>query len=201
MKPIFIALIFLLLFISSYAQEKEEKGFSPAKLELTISDVKKTKTTLEIEVTLKNKSSESILTMSPIIAADFKTSYFLGLNDRSKTLQINRHFFIYPNSVLDAPDPCYGLFIIEAGKSIREKFVLGYPMAINSYFFGIESDISKYDKFNAQIGVLPFDDAIYNYRNRRPFGQCVVAGDKIEDGIYKGKALYEIQKILSADAK
>ena len=200
MKPLVLIALFLLLFIPCRTQETGTKKFLPAGLELTVSDVKKTKTTLEIELTLKNKGSESILTVSPIITADFKTSYFLGFNDESKTLQIRRHFFFYPNYITDTPDPCYALFIIEAGKSIREKFVLGYPMTINSYLFGFESDISKYDKFNAQIGILPFDDAIYRIRERRPFGQCVMPNDKIEDGIYQGKTLVETQQILSANA-
>jgi hypothetical protein len=200
MKPILSGYIFLLLFIPCYARDNETKRFSPADLELTVSDVKKSKETLEIEITLKNKSRESIFIFSPIVADDFKTSYFLGSDEPSKTLQIRRHFFLPLNDVLHAPDPCYALYIIESGKSIREKFVLGYPLTVNSYFFGFEIDISKYDKFNARIGVLPFDVAIYNIRNNRPFGQCVHPQDKIEGGIYKGKTLIEIQEILSADA-
>jgi hypothetical protein len=201
MKPILLALIFLHSFIPCHSQEKETKGFSSNDLELTISDVKKTKTTLEIVITLKNTGSKSILTVSPKISDNFKTSYFLGFDDNGKTLQIRRHFFSYPNSVLDAPEPCYALNIIEAGKGISEKFVLGYPLAVNSYLLGLETDISKYDKYNAQIGVLPFDDAIYKIQNRRPFGQCVEPQDRIESGIYTGKTLIEIQKILSVDSK
>jgi hypothetical protein len=200
MKPLTLTALFLLLFISCRAQEKETKGFSLEDLELTISDVKKTNSTLEVIVTLKNKSSESILTVSPIVTDNFKTSYFLGFNDESKTLQIRRHFFFYPNYVSDIREPCYALFIVEAGKSISENFVLGYPMAINSYLFGLETDISKYDKFNAQIGIFPFDNFIYQIRERRPFGQCVTPYDKIEDGIYRGKTLNEIQQILSANS-
>jgi hypothetical protein len=200
MKPLVLTVLFLLLFIPCRAQEKVTQEFSPADLELTVSDVKKTKTTLEIEITLKNKGSKGILTVSPIIADDFKTNYFLGFNDENKTLQVRRHFFSYPNYITDTPDPCYALFIVEAGKGIREKFVLGYPMAINSYLFGLKTDISKYDKFNVQIGVLPFDDTIYRIREKRPFGQCVMPDDKIESGIYRDKTLIETQQILSANA-
>lgn len=201
MKSLILTALFLLLFIPSLAQERESKEFSVANLELTITDVKKKTDALEVEITLKNNGSDSILTVVPKIDDSFKTSYFLGFDEGNKILQIRRHLFLYPNSILDAPDPCYALYIIERGKSISEKFSLGYPMAINSYLFGMEFDISKYSKFSVQIGVLPFDKTIYQIPNKRPFGHCVVAHDKIDNGIYKGKTLIEIQKILPADAK
>jgi hypothetical protein len=199
MRPILIAFIFLLLFVPCLAQEKKLKGFWAADLELMVSDVKKTKATLEIQITLKNKGTENVLTVSPIVNADIKTSYFLGFNSESKMLQIYRVLLSYPNDISHPPEPCYALYILEAGKSISEKFVLGYPLAVNSYF-GAVIDITKYNKFNTQIGVLPFDEAIYKIRNKRPFGQCVEPQDKIEDGNYSGKTLAQIQYILSANA-
>jgi hypothetical protein len=200
MKLILLTIIFPLLIISYFAQENESKNFSDAKLELTITDIKKNPSALEIEITLKNKGSNSILTVVPKIEDSFKTSYFLGLDERNKILQIRRHLFVYPPSILDAPVPCYTLHVLEKDKNYSEKFSLSYPLAMNSYL-GMNVDISKYSKFNAQIGVLPFDSDIYQIPNKRPFGHCVMPEDEIEDGIYKGKTLLEVQRILTADSK
>ncbi len=201
MKSILLTIFVQLFAISLFAQEKELKEFSTANLELTISDVKKTADALEIEITLKNKGLQNILTVLPKTDDSFKTSYFLGFDEKSKVLQIRKHLFLYPIYVLDAPDPCYTLVIVKAGESYRERVTLGYPKAINSYLGGMSVDISKYEKLNALIGVLPFDNSIYQIPNSRPFGHCVMSQDKITDGIYTGKTLIELQKVLSTGVK
>lgn len=201
MKSILLTIIFQLFAISLFAQEKELKEFSTATLELTISDVKKTADALEIEITLKNKGLQSILTVLPKTDDSFKTGYFLGFDEKGKILQIRKHLFLYPSNVLCAPEPCYTLRIIKAGESYHERFIVGYPKAINSYLGGISVDISKYEKFNALIGILPFDNSIYEIPDRRPFGHCVMPNDKITEGIYLGKTLFEIQKILSTSVQ
>ena len=201
MKLILLTIIFPLLLISCFAQEKELKGFSIANLGLTITDVTKRADALELEVTLKNKSSESVLTVLPKLDDSIKTNYFLTFNEDRKVLQVRRHLSLYPDYVLGMPEPCYSLKIIKEGQTYSETFSLGYPMAITSYVDVMKADIRRFSNFNAQIGVLPFDDSIYQILARRPFGHCVTPLDKIEGGNYSGQTLLEVQKILSSDSK
>ena len=187
MKKIFIIFFFLLLqaITGVFGQE------------VSISNVKQKSNSLEIEITLKNDSSQDILLIAPDVGEP-ETIYFIFLEKENKTIKIRRHFFIYPSNVLDAGEPCFGLIKVKTGETYKENISLNYPLA-ETYIFNNKTNLRSFDSLNFLIGILPYDKFISDIPDSRPFGNCAVSRDEISNGNYKGKNLMEIQNILKSN--
>lgn len=187
MKKILVIFAFLIVLSTSgvFAQE------------VGIINVTQKSNNLEIEIALKNNSSQDILLIAPDVGEP-ETRYFIFLEKETKTINIRRHFFSYPNNVLDANEPCFGLIRVKTGETYKENISLNYPLA-ETYIFNNKTDLRNFDSLNFQIGILPYDKFISGIPDSRPFGHCAVSQDEISNGNYKGKNLMEIQNILKSN--
>ena len=167
--------------------------------ELNITNINQTSDTLEIEIILNNKSAADIFVVSPNPRERSKTVYFLTFDDTTKEVQIKRGLYSFPPYVIIEHDsPFFYLTRVRPGESHKEVVQLAYPRSPDNLPVPTTIDLRSARSIRFELGVLPFDQSISEILSKKPFGNGVNGDERIVEGPYRGKALIEVQKVLSS---
>ena len=168
--------------------------------ELSITNVKQHKKSLEIDIVLKNTSDKDVFIVMPNPRDKAKYSYYITSDERSGLLEIRRHFYIFPPEVITNVEyPCFSLDQVKSKEIYKETIFLNYPASPTYLFFDMKTDIGKFKSIRFQLGLLPFDDSLAELQNKKPFGRCVDGQEKISEGPYKDRTLIEVQNVLRSN--
>lgn len=166
--------------------------------ELTITKVRRLKSSLEFDLVLDNSGGTDLLIVAPNPLHRKVTSYYLGATDKPDVLEIRRNFYRYPPYVTDLKLQCFTLQRVKSGEIYKESISVDFP--ISPTYLSIPSEVNVATAKSARVflGVLPFHTLLSEVQSRTSGGQCVDGAEIVESGAYRGKSLLDLQRLLES---
>jgi len=163
---------------------------------LSIASAELTKTEIRLEIMLENNTDNDFLLLTPDSKKRDETRYYLTLDENKRVLGVRRNFYSYPDYITDVRLQCFSLKRIPRHSIVKEFLTIQFPVSTTYLTIDLKLDLRKVISVQAYLALLPIDESIAALQRERPFGDCFDGSEKIQDGSYQGKKLFEIQHIV-----
>jgi hypothetical protein len=92
---------------------------------------------------------------------------------------------------------------LEPGKTVQETVLIKWPLTETEPPF-LRRPFRKLERKNVKrlrftVGYFAEEEGILDYLKRKPFGWFTKGIDSLEVGAFRGKRLYEVQKLVSLE--
>lgn len=211
MKHMKLVFVFLLFITVGYGQNDSQAityTSNKSKVELKGKFLEFSKSKLQFEFTLENKSSENIYFANSPIQITGEQGYYISVDETGDyTIKVSsRVYLLSPYYSPPSNDTSVILRKLDMGEKFSEKISLSFPLKEtippNNDPYKIKKIIpKKIKKIEISIGYFFEDEGLLDFLKTKPQGWYINGIETFFSGQYIGKRLYEIQQVVSADIK
>lgn len=189
-----------ILFARQVELQSDDKATGGVEIKVRL--VRKLSEMWEFEVSAHNSGSEDVFIVTEPVRSNGSRGGYFSLDPQDPS--------ILDIGILLYPPPGYSIYSnqtrltlkrLNPGATHLEQLIVSFPARETSPpYKGLEFealDNAKLRGVRAAIGILPDDEGIRHFLNRKQgIGPYVAGIELVESGPHKGKSLYEVQTIV-----
>lgn len=156
----------------------------------------------EFLLTTRNTGKEAVFVLSDPVRANGSAGPYINLAEESSTLGISICFYPPPDFDLPTNQTRLTLKRLPAGGVFTEEIVILFPthQSAPPYDLDVKEITPSAIRFvRAKVGILPDEEGVQDFlRRKEKIGPYATGLEKLNKGAFKGKHLYELQRIITA---
>jgi hypothetical protein len=171
-------------------------------IKVSLNLLQRTSTQLKFEIEVKNLGGGSAFIVTNPVRLDGTKGVYLSLNEDDPTLlELRLEVFPPPVYTRLAPKTKVTLKRLESDEIYKEEFILKTPFEETKPPYGRTPNkrpiqLSEVQHIIARLGVFPDESGV---RGELVNDSCCTGLETTESGLFKGKPLFEIQKVISSE--